>query len=78
MMQYITSFVLFFSSLLSLHGQVSPKDFLVDEFGPLPSGDLLARTDYLLSRLSEDPSSRAIVIITPRREKLVTRPLGIV
>ncbi len=44
-------------------GQETPKAVLVDEFGDLPCGDLLARLDYFYVELSNDPESTGFVTI---------------
>jgi hypothetical protein len=44
-------------------GQETPKAVLVDEFGNLPCGDLLARLDHFYVQLSNNPGSTGFVTI---------------
>lgn len=60
-------FVILFSP--AVFAQSSPQYVLLDEFGTVACGDLLARTDNLLNHQSRDSAASAIVIITSEKGK---------
>lgn len=55
--------------------QEPPKAVLVDEFGLITCGDLLARTDSLAAELKREPDAMAFIVIHPPtvRPELATR-----
>ncbi len=50
-------------------GQVTPKAVLVDEFGEIPCGDLLGRTDSFFSELMKYPNDIGFVNISSSRKR---------
>lgn len=55
------------TSIAVCFGQEKSEALLIDKFGNLTCGDIMARTDILLHELFEDPNSQGYVIIYPEK-----------
>ena len=64
------AFVLISVLWISAEAQKSPEAKLVDEFGPLPCGDLSARLGYFDHQLRQQPESAGYVIMFGDRDDI--------
>lgn len=72
-MKLVKGFLTLLILLVSLEvcfGQEKSEALLIDKFGNLACGDIMARTDILLHELLKDPNSQGYVVLYPEKNSV--------